>query len=123
LCYPPSRTFPGPAAIYRLPGEVSLVEITERLVTSATPSRLLAAAALLLVAAFCWCWRHRCRRKTVKEVEQQRHEQRMELLQEYGRLLFEEKLAPDDLPLIARLERSEPSAEIEPPAVNREAGS
>jgi hypothetical protein len=102
---------------------VLLVEITEHLAALATTPRLLAAAVLLLVATFCWCWRHRCRRKTVKEVEQQRHEQRMELLQEYGRLLFEEKLAPDDLPLIARLERSEPSAEIEPPAVHREAGS
>jgi hypothetical protein len=76
------------------------------------------AALLLLVGTFCWCWRHRCRRKTVKEIEQQRHQQRLELLREYGKLLSDARLAPDDLPLIARLERSEPSDQIEPPTAS-----
>jgi hypothetical protein len=95
-----------------------LLELLERLAALATPPRLLAAAVLLLVATFCWCWRERCRRKSIKEIEEQRHEKRLELLQEYGKLLSDTRLARDDLPLIARLERIEPSNEIEPPAAS-----
>jgi hypothetical protein len=87
-------------------------------------STALGVSLVTLVAALCWCLRQRCLRKSVKEVEQQRHEQRLELLREYGKLLSDGKLADDDLPLIARLERTELLRdEIEPPAVNREAGS
>jgi hypothetical protein len=95
-----------------------LVEITERLAALATTPRLLAAVVLILVATFCWCWRERCRRKSIKEIELQRHEKRMELLREYGRLLSGGELVPDDLPLIARLERIEPPDEVEPPAAS-----
>jgi hypothetical protein len=97
---------------------VPLVEITERLAALATTPRLLAAVVLILVATFCWCWRERCRRKSIKEIELQRHEKRMELLREYGRLLSGGELVPDDLPLIARLERIEPPDEVEPPAAS-----
>ena len=95
-----------------------MVEITERLAALATTPRLLAAAVLLLVATFCWCWRERCHRKSIKEIEAQRHEKRMELLQEYGKLFSGGTLVPDDLPLIARLERIELPDEIEPPAAS-----
>jgi uncharacterized membrane protein len=95
-----------------------LVEITERLAALATTPRLLAAVVLILVATFCWCWRERCRRKSIKEIELQRHEKRMELLREYRRLLSGGELVPDDLPLIARLERIEPPDEVEPPAAS-----
>jgi hypothetical protein len=95
-----------------------LFELTERLVSSATPLRVLALAVLLLVATFCWCWRERCRRKTVKEIEQQRHEKRMELLQQYGKLLSDGKLTAGDLPWIARLERIDLPVEIEPPVAS-----
>ena len=95
-----------------------LFEITERLVTSATPSRLLAAAASLVVGTFCWCWRQRCLRRSVKEIEKQRHDQRVELLREYANLFSTGELAPDDLPLIARLERIEPPDELQPPAAS-----
>ena len=78
----------------------------------------LGVSLVLVVAAFCWCWREWCRRESIKQIEQQRHEQRMELLQEYGKLLSDGKLADDDLPLIARLERIEPPDEVEPPAAS-----
>jgi hypothetical protein len=94
---------------------VLLVEITERLAALATTPRLLAAAVLLLVATFCWCWRQRCLRKSVKEIERQRHVDRMELLHEYGKLLSQARLVADDLPLITRLERIKPPNELEPP--------
>jgi hypothetical protein len=80
-----------------------------------SPGLVLATALLLLVGTFCWCWRERCRRKTIKEIEQQRHEKRMELLQQYGKLLSDGKLTAGDLPWVARLERIDPPAEIEPP--------
>lgn len=96
----------------------SLVQLVERLAASGTPARLLALAALLLVGTFCWCWRQRCRRKTVKEIEQQRHDQRIELLQEYGKLLSDAKLVADDVPLIAQLERIQPPDELRPPAAS-----
>jgi hypothetical protein len=69
---------------------------------------------VLLVAAFCRCWFERCRRKSFKEIEAQRHEERLELLQEYGKLLSAGELTADDLLLIARLERVEPQAELDP---------
>ena len=100
-----------------------MLELLERLAAVGTPPRLLAAAVLLLVATFCWCWRERCRRRSIKDIEQQRHEQRLELLQEYADLFSEAKLVADDLPLIAHLELTEPRDEIEPPTVSREADS
>jgi hypothetical protein len=68
---------------------------------------------VLLVAAFCWCWRLRYLRKTVTEIERQRHDQRVELLREYGNLLSQARLNADDLPLIAQLERVEPPDELQ----------
>jgi hypothetical protein len=78
----------------------------------------LSVSVVLVVATFCWCWREWCRRESIKQIKRQRHEQRMELLQEYGKLLSAGKLATDDLPLIARLERIEPPDEIKPPAAS-----
>jgi hypothetical protein len=72
-------------------------------------------SVILLVTAFGWCWRQRCLRRSIKEIEQQRHEQRMELLREYGKLLSDARLTADDLPLIAHLERIEPEEENDPP--------
>jgi hypothetical protein len=72
----------------------------------------------MLVGTFCWRWRHCCRRESIKQIEKQRHEQRMELLREYGNLLSQARLDADDLPLMTRLERISPPDEIEPPAAS-----
>jgi hypothetical protein len=79
-------------------------------------STALGVSLLMFVATFCWCWRERSRRKSIKEIEQQRHEKRMELLQAYRKLLSGGNLTADDLVLIADPERIDPPAEIEPPA-------
>jgi hypothetical protein len=81
----------------------------------------LGVSVVLVVATFCWCWREWCRRESIKQIERQRHEQRVELLREYGRLLSAGELAVDDLPLITRMEKIEPPAKIEPPGAIREA--
>jgi DNA-binding XRE family transcriptional regulator len=75
----------------------------------------LAAFAFVILWTVCYCWRERSRRRSVKEIERQRYDERMQLLREYARLLSEAKLAAEDLPLIARLERIEPASEVEPP--------
>ena len=83
----------------------------------------LGVSLVMLVASFCWCWRERCRRTSVKEIEHQRHKDRVALLKEYGKLLSDGKLAADDLLLIARLERIQLPNEIEAPAVTHKSGT
>jgi hypothetical protein len=82
------------------------------------PLQVLAPFVFLVLWTVCWCWRERSRRKSIKELEQQRHDDRVKLLQEYGKLLSEARLDAEDLPLIACLERVEPPDEIEPPAAS-----
>jgi hypothetical protein len=77
----------------------------------------LQALAFLVLWTVCYCWRERSRRRSVKEIEKQRYDERMKLLREYARLRSEAKLAAEDLPLIAGLERIEPPNEVEPPEV------
>lgn len=79
------------------------------------PLQALAPFAFLVLWTVCSCWRERSRRRSVKEIEKQRYDERMKLLRESTRLLSEAKLEADDLPLIARLERIEPPYEGKPP--------
>jgi hypothetical protein len=88
-------------------GRIALNELVEHLAASGAPSRLLALAALLIVATFCWCWRERCKRKS-----------RTALLRDYRDLLRD--LRSDDPPPAAHLERVRPppTDQIEPPAAS-----
>jgi len=47
----------------------------------------LAIAILSLVGTFCWAWRERSRRKSIKEIERARRDNLIAILREYQSLL------------------------------------